>query len=75
MEAGGVLNPELAGSVMECLGNIKSAMDKQYQNLFEDDKLDLTVEMEALTLACKRDGLLDAEAADAAENFERGAPT
>lgn len=31
--------------------------------------------MEALILACKRDGLLDAEAADAAENFERGAPT
>ena len=58
--------------VMECLENIKSAMDKQYQNLFEDDKLDLTVEMEALALACKRDGLLYA---DAEENFERGAPT
>ena len=72
MEAGGVLDPELVVPVMECLGNIKSAMDKQYQNLFEDDKLDLTVEMEALTLACKRDGLLDA---DAGENFERGAPT
>lgn len=72
MEAGGVLDPELAVPVMECLGNIKSAMDKQYQNLFEDDKLDLTVEMEALTLVCKRDGLLDA---DAEENFERGAPT
>ena len=28
--------------------------------------------MEALTLACKRDGLLDA---DAEENFERGAHT
>lgn len=69
MEAGGVLGPELAGPVMECLGNIKSAMDKQYQNLFEDDKLDLTVEMEALTLACKRDGLLDSDAADTAENL------
>lgn len=63
------MNPELAGPVMECLGNIKSAMDKQYQNLFEDDKLDLTVEMEALTLACKRDGLLDSDAADTAENL------
>lgn len=62
MEAGGVLDPELAGSVMECLRNMKSAMDKQYRNLFEDDKLDLTVEMEALTLVGQRDGLLDAEA-------------
>lgn len=34
-------------------------MEKQYDSLFDDDKLDLTVDMEALTLACKRDGLLD----------------
>lgn len=62
MEAGGVLEPNLTVHVMECLEDIKRAMDKQYQNLFEDDKLDLTVEMEALALACKRDGLLDEEA-------------
>jgi len=36
-------------------------MEKQYSSLFDDDKLDLTVDMEALTLACKRDGLLDEE--------------
>ena len=34
-------------------------MDKQYANLFEDDKLDMSVEMEAMTLACKRDGLIE----------------
>jgi hypothetical protein len=36
-------------------------MEKQYNSLFDDDKLDLTVDMEALTLACKRDGLLEKE--------------
>lgn len=61
MEAGGVLNPDLTAHVMECLEDIKSAIDKQYQNLFEDDKLDLTVEMETLTLILKRDGLLEEE--------------
>lgn len=59
LESGSVLEPELDEHVIECLQNIKSAMEKQYQNLFEDDKLDLSVEMEALTLACKRDGLLE----------------
>ena len=34
------------------------AMEKQYNNLFENDILDLTVEMEVLTQICKRDGLL-----------------
>lgn len=36
-------------------------MEKRYDNLFEDDRLDLTVEMETLTLVCKKDGLLDDE--------------
>ena len=33
-------------------------MEKQYNNLFEDDILDLTVEMKILTQMCKKDGLL-----------------
>lgn len=61
METGGVLDRELTEHVIKCLGDIKSAMEKMYQNLFEDDKLDLTVEMETLALICKRDGLLDEE--------------
>ena len=36
-------------------------MDKQYENLFQSDFLDMTVEMEAMTMACKRDGLLTEE--------------
>jgi hypothetical protein len=37
---------------------MESAMEKQYLNLFEDDKLDLSVEMAVMTQICKRDGLL-----------------
>ena len=38
--------------------DIKTALEKQHANLFEDDMLDLSVEMEALKVNCKRDGLL-----------------
>ena len=58
VQESGVPTADLEESAIACLGNIKNAMEKQYANLFEDDILDLTVEMEVLTLACKRDGLL-----------------
>jgi len=62
MEKSGLPETEMTENVISCLKDIRIAMDKQYQNLFDDDILDLTVEMEALTLACKRDGLLEDEA-------------
>jgi len=40
------------------LVDINKALDKEYENLFVDDKLDLSVEMEAMTLAFQRDGLI-----------------
>jgi len=40
------------------LVDINKALDKEYSNLFKDDKLDLSVEMEAMTIAFKRDGLI-----------------
>lgn len=61
VEESGMPAAELTENIITCLGDIKIAMEKQYANLFEDDMLDLSVEMEALTLACKRDGLLDDE--------------
>ena len=61
LEEGGSLTDELKNSTVTHLGEIKKAMEKQYNSLFDEDKLDLTVDMEALTLACKRDGLLDEE--------------
>ena len=59
IEESGSMTEELKNSTVTHLGEIKKAMEKQYNSLFDDDKLDLTVDMEALTLACKRDGLLD----------------
>ena len=59
LEESGALTDELQNSTVTHLGEIRKAMEKQYRCLFDDDKLDLTVDMEALTLACRRDGLLD----------------
>jgi len=61
VEESGVPAEELTKNTLVCLEDIKLAMDKQYANLFEDDMIDLSVEMEALTATCKRDGLLDDE--------------
>lgn len=61
LEQSGVPAEEITESAGACLEDIKNAMIKQYNNLFDDDILDLSVEMEALTLACKRDGLLTEE--------------
>jgi len=44
--------------ILTYLADINKAMDRQYKNLFNDDKLDLSVEMEAMTMAFKRDGLI-----------------
>ena len=63
IEAGGVPAEDMTGSTIACLGDIRTALEKQYANLFEDDMLDLSVEMEALKLICKRDGLLEDDSA------------
>lgn len=61
MEKGNVLTPELTQSITACLEDVQKAMEKQYENLFEDDKLDFEVEMETFLMSCKRDGLLTDE--------------
>ena len=61
VEESGSMTDELSGNTVTHLGEIKKAMEKQYDSLFDNDKLDLSVDMEALTLACKRDGLLEDE--------------
>lgn len=61
VEESGVPAETVTQNTIAWLGDIKTAMEKQYANLFDDDILDLTVEMETLTLACKRDGLLTGE--------------
>ena len=59
MEESNTLTKELEENTWDCLENISLVTKKQYQSLFEDDILDLTVEMEVLTMLCKQDGLLD----------------
>lgn len=58
LEDSGVVEEEMTKNTIKCLGNIRAAVEKQYQNLFEKYVLDMTIEIEALTLACKRDRLI-----------------
>ena len=59
LEDGGIADARMTESMVLCLRDIQNAMDKMYQNLFEDDVLDLTVEMEVLNMVGRRDGLLE----------------
>ena len=61
IEESGVPHDETTQKVESYLTDIKKAMDKQYANLFADDMLDMSVEMEAMKMAVKRDGLLTEE--------------
>lgn len=58
LERGGILTDELRETTCHCLDDVNSAMEKLYRKLFEDDILDLSVEMSTLTQMCKRQGLL-----------------
>ena len=61
LEDNSALTEEMTDNTLEHLIDIKHAMEAQYRALFDDDKLDLTVQMEALKIACLRDGLLTEE--------------
>ena len=52
---------EVTANVVKYLTDVKAAMSKLYENLFESDKLDMSVEMEAMMMAVKRDGLIEDE--------------
>ncbi len=58
IEESGVPHAETTEKVNSYLSDIKRAMDKQYENLFADDILDMSVEMEAMKMAVKADGLI-----------------
>lgn len=59
IEESGTLTDDMTEKVVAYLVTIKGAMDKQYENLFKEDRLDMSVDMEAMTMACKRDGLIE----------------
>lgn len=58
LEQSGVPAADSTEKVISGLSTIQIAMDKLYASLFEDEKLDLTVEMEVLKQLCQQDGLL-----------------
>lgn len=58
IENTGITSEDTAQKTLSCLKDVDSAMARQYLNLFESDKLDLSVEMEVFLQICRRDGLL-----------------
>ncbi len=69
IEESGVPHEDTTRKVISYLDDIKMAMDKQYENLFADDILDMSVEMEAMRMAAKRDGLISDEKVEVNENI------
>ena len=59
MEASGVDIHDMPEKVTAFLNDVQEAMDNLYESLFASDVLNLEVNMEAMTLAIRRDGLLD----------------
>ncbi len=64
LEESGTCDEDMTNKVKVYMGEIKEAMDKQYTNLFADDMLDMSVDMEAMKMAVKRDGLISDEAVE-----------
>ncbi len=58
LETSGTLAEDASAKTKSFLTDMSAAMDKLYANLFDEDKLNMEVEMEAMTIAIKRDGLL-----------------
>ena len=70
VEKSGVPAAESTDKVLAYLKDVKTAMEKQYNNLFEEDVLNMEVDMEAMTMAIKREGLLAESAQMKAEPDE-----
>ena len=54
----GLSHGDLKEKVMNHLADIKTATDKQLLNVFEDDMLDISAEMELMSSSIKQDGLM-----------------
>ena len=61
IELSGVDEEGMGDKIVKYLADVQKALDKQYDSLFDGDKFDLAVDMEAMTIALKRDGLIDAD--------------
>ena len=54
----GVAHAELTEKVMNHLTDIKTATEKQLANVYENDMLDISAEMELMNVSIKEDGLV-----------------
>lgn len=61
IESGEVVQEQNSEKLKNYFNDVKDAMDNLYEGLFDNDKLNMTVDIEAMTIAIKRDGLLDEE--------------
>lgn len=61
LEQSGAVAENVRENTEKCLRDLNTALDKQHAELFKNDILDLSVEMAALTMTCKRDGLISDE--------------
>ena len=61
IESSGTVEPGMPEKVRGYLDNVTEAMGNLYEWLFDNDKLNVEVDMEAMTIAIRRDGLLDDE--------------
>ena len=63
LEQSGAPNEDVTAQTISCLQDLETAAQKQYQNLFDDDVVDITADMEVLTQLCRKNGLLEEELA------------
>lgn len=52
------LSEDMKDKTIAFLKDVQTALSKYYGSLYENDKLDMEVDMEAMTIAIRRDGLL-----------------
>ena len=58
LEKNGVGTKDMSEKVLEHLCDLEIAFKKQFESIYQGEILDLSVDIEAMTIACKRDGLL-----------------
>lgn len=69
LERSRALHDGMEAQVCDCLAQIRTAAERLYASLFEDEVIDLTAEMQTLTAVGRKDGLLDGGTVDAGERI------
>ena len=59
LERSGILTEDVTEKAISCLRNLEAAAQTQYTNLFQNDIVDITTDMEVLTQLCRQNGLLE----------------